>query len=612
MTDDNIKLTRRKILARGAVGAAGAGAGLGTTALFNDEESFEDNSLTAGELDLKIDWEEHYSFPQIYGNDDPTLDAQGEPLNVTQTEPSDTSSYVGLPDPESPVIWVHEDDLDDYMSNTAIEAFPDPDNDGEQEIETGEFSYAPCDQGADLPDDLGTFAPDEEVAARTQNDDTTDDNGDPKPLINLIDVKPGDFGEFTFSFHLCDNPGYVWLQAANVTQGGGANPDPEQDAEGDADNDANLAENIRTVWWYDDDGNNVVDDGKTCDVMLTLDFSGSMLYDQFGGVVSDESITINGDTYDETTKIDLVEKGTRQFVQFLQATSADVNVGVAYFDGSADEKARFGTLQPLTSNLGDVESVLTGLRQTVANIVTGDPNPSDDDGNPDPFSNASGIAEGTYIHEGVDEAQRKLNDNARGDAEYKNIVLSDGNSFEGTDNNPSEGTPQAAADDARANLTDNPSTTVYGIAVATGGNGESTLQSMSGAAGDTAGNDPSFFFDVDDPLDLPTIFGSLAAEIAPEKVFRRGTLESDLEALDPDQGGARIPLDGNPTTVFDEFNDDPTDPDRDCFPAGDTHYIGFGWWLPDTVGNEVQGDSVSFDLGFYTEQCRNNDGTGES
>jgi hypothetical protein len=43
-----------------------------------------------------------------------------------------------------------------------------------------------------------------------------------------------------------------------------------------------------------------------------------------------------------------------------------------------------------------------------------------------------------------------------------------------------------------------------------------------------------------------------------------------------------------------------------------THYIGFGWWLPEEDGNEVQGDSVSFDLGFYTEQCRNNDGSLES
>ncbi|MFW5917100.1 MAG: SipW-dependent-type signal peptide-containing protein [Halorubrum sp.] len=43
-----------------------------------------------------------------------------------------------------------------------------------------------------------------------------------------------------------------------------------------------------------------------------------------------------------------------------------------------------------------------------------------------------------------------------------------------------------------------------------------------------------------------------------------------------------------------------------CFQPSDTRFIGFEWCLPTTVGNEVQGDSVSFDLSFYTEQCRHN------
>lgn len=57
MTDQNIKLSRRKVLgAATAIGVAGAGAGLGTSALFSDEESFENNSITAGELDLVVDY----------------------------------------------------------------------------------------------------------------------------------------------------------------------------------------------------------------------------------------------------------------------------------------------------------------------------------------------------------------------------------------------------------------------------------------------------------------------------------------------------------------------------------------------------------------------------
>jgi len=57
MTDNRlIELSRRKILAGlGTVGAASAGAGLGTTALFSDEESVEDNTITAGTTNLIVE-----------------------------------------------------------------------------------------------------------------------------------------------------------------------------------------------------------------------------------------------------------------------------------------------------------------------------------------------------------------------------------------------------------------------------------------------------------------------------------------------------------------------------------------------------------------------------
>ncbi|PSP42242.1 hypothetical protein BRC66_01705, partial [Halobacteriales archaeon QH_2_66_30] len=57
MTDDNFKLTRRKALAGlTTIGIAGVGAGMGTSALFSDEEEFENNSIEAGELDLFVDY----------------------------------------------------------------------------------------------------------------------------------------------------------------------------------------------------------------------------------------------------------------------------------------------------------------------------------------------------------------------------------------------------------------------------------------------------------------------------------------------------------------------------------------------------------------------------
>ena len=67
MTERDIELTRRKILgAAGAVGTAGAAAGLGTSALFSDEESFTSNSITAGTLDMTVD----ASVPSDGINDD--------------------------------------------------------------------------------------------------------------------------------------------------------------------------------------------------------------------------------------------------------------------------------------------------------------------------------------------------------------------------------------------------------------------------------------------------------------------------------------------------------------------------------------------------------------
>ncbi|WP_256300410.1 choice-of-anchor W domain-containing protein [Haloarchaeobius salinus] len=64
MTDERQHLTRRTVLAGlGTVGVAAAGAGLGTTALFNDREGFSENLLTAGSLDLLLDYKATYDGP---------------------------------------------------------------------------------------------------------------------------------------------------------------------------------------------------------------------------------------------------------------------------------------------------------------------------------------------------------------------------------------------------------------------------------------------------------------------------------------------------------------------------------------------------------------------
>jgi len=58
MDEKQVKMSRRKLLASASVvGAAGVGAGLGTSALFSDEESFVNNAIEAGELDLIVDYD---------------------------------------------------------------------------------------------------------------------------------------------------------------------------------------------------------------------------------------------------------------------------------------------------------------------------------------------------------------------------------------------------------------------------------------------------------------------------------------------------------------------------------------------------------------------------
>lgn len=83
------ELTRRRVLGGlGTIGVAGAAAGLGTSALFSDEESFTENEITAGTLDMSVEasieaangyWEEEADLPM-------SATADGEPVTGLQVE----------------------------------------------------------------------------------------------------------------------------------------------------------------------------------------------------------------------------------------------------------------------------------------------------------------------------------------------------------------------------------------------------------------------------------------------------------------------------------------------------------------------------------------------
>ena len=108
MEDTNIGLSRRRMLAGlGAVGVASAGAGLGTTAYFSDSESFENNTLMAGQFELHVAQSTHLVDQDGIGPDEGTFDemvatahAEDETievlddfLDITDAKPGDVYRY---------------------------------------------------------------------------------------------------------------------------------------------------------------------------------------------------------------------------------------------------------------------------------------------------------------------------------------------------------------------------------------------------------------------------------------------------------------------------------------------------------------------------------------
>ena len=155
-TPTDIGLSRRTVLAGlGAVGVASAGAGLGTTAYFSDDESFDGNSITAGELDLKLDYRATYSGgPGRLDEIDAVYSAEGagEPFDVVEEE--DGVYLIGeVPSIEENDLW-------------------------EEEVQTRDF----CLPGIDLV------------------------NGDEIPVFVLDDVKPGHCRQVTPSHHIGHTP----------------------------------------------------------------------------------------------------------------------------------------------------------------------------------------------------------------------------------------------------------------------------------------------------------------------------------------------------------------------------------------------------------------------
>ena len=624
MSDNGkINLTRRKILASmGAVGAAGAGAGLGTSALFSDTEGFDNNTITAGSLDLKVDWEEHYSYPQIYfGSEaDPTSG-----IDATMEDPG-ADGYKAFPPginetEDSPLLWVDEDDVGAYMDNTAIDAFPDPDGDGAQEQTTddaegeGPFdgddttTYNPCIDGADLDAQL------DPSGLRTNNGDTGTPD-DPAPLINLTDVKPGDFGEVTLSTHLCDNDGYLWLcgelDEERTSENGVTEPEGESDEE--VEGEVELLDEVQTALWYDDNGNNLVDpEAEELDLIVAVDTSGSIEPDQqtqligAGNELADElksNATVTGSDPDIQVGLLTFGDGTVSIPKPLGPadpffdSGGDADLG-QYLDPTrsgveySGNTPMAGALLAADEHLRNGASERSGAEKTVVLVTDGGPNYD--------ATNYSVTVDG-----GSDFT---VSWTPLSGPPSENPAPSGEGSGEVNEGELRDTATQAGV--VRGNGTEIVAAGILTDAQASAGNSESNLVSNG------------FRNDLNDYLEFEiasssanyfqaTSFGVaadiaslIAAQVATgDEVFFTGTLREALTALD-----GCVPLDGSgDTTEFDEFTDSETAADRDPFDASTTYYFGFSWWVPTDVGNEIQSDTVAFDLGFYAQQARNNDG----
>ena len=99
--DNTIGLSRRKVLVGlGAVGVASAGAGLGTTAYFSDQESFEGNELQAGTLALNVTQSIHTLDQDGIGPDEETYFGSADgpveveaPIVITDAKPGDEYEF---------------------------------------------------------------------------------------------------------------------------------------------------------------------------------------------------------------------------------------------------------------------------------------------------------------------------------------------------------------------------------------------------------------------------------------------------------------------------------------------------------------------------------------
>jgi len=221
MSEDKFSLSRRKALAAlGTIGVASAGAGLGTSAYFSDQETFENNSLTAGTLDMKVAATEYYS------------DWSPDEAQYAGMASDSDSTDIRLPP---------GDDQDDAQ---AIALDLDDNYQGEGDVYGAFFDAISSDENGNPYNEVngGVAAAGDGGLCGTESDA----NG--PVIIDIGDVKPGDFGGAQFAFELCDNPGYVWLTGGLRDASENGVTEPEDDDPDEEEGTVELLDEIQVAY----------------------------------------------------------------------------------------------------------------------------------------------------------------------------------------------------------------------------------------------------------------------------------------------------------------------------------------------------------------------------
>ncbi|MFC7097900.1 vWA domain-containing protein [Halobaculum marinum] len=391
-------------------------------------------------------------------------------------------------------------------------------------------------------------------------------NGEAMPVFGLDDVKPGDYGEVTMSFHICDNPAHVYFRGLVYDDLDNDLSEPEALVDQNGLDAGELAENIDVRMWYDENCSNTYDENTgSADVLIVQDISGSMEYSQNGGVISDGQ----GGT---TTKLAVAKTAIEAFGDEVFGNPAqDIEVGLFTFGN----ENYIGDDTPPGDDVGIALAPTDDETLFESNVAAIEPA-------------ALGVG-GTALGVAVREANDFLQANLRAGAQPVMIVLTDGEQFD------------SVVDElAEANEAKSEGTEIVMVDINDPGDGEpQLLKDMAGstvtAPGDGDGTDYYQSADGDFATAAIDILDSILATILEaEGVLFEGTLaefgafaENGVK-LDP------VPLLG------DDVSSDV------CFRPG-THCVAFEWSVDPMVGNEIQTDSVKFDFDFAAVQCRHND-----